>query len=142
MAGATVTSSCGSSLSYSLLAAAGPSRSTSLPRCLSMTPQAWCHQVARQLSAGILDHDLIASSVSLSGRSPVRVGVLSATAPYFFAALSRPYLRGRTGALTDQEITMFEPQFAGAPPFEWGPAHLREDAVRPDIEPADRPDDN
>ena len=26
--------------------------------------------------------------------------------------------------------------------IEWGPAHLREDAPRPDIEPTERPDDN
>jgi hypothetical protein len=25
---------------------------------------------------------------------------------------------------------------------EWGPAHLRDDAPTPDVEPADRPDDN
>lgn len=26
--------------------------------------------------------------------------------------------------------------------IEWGPAHLRDEATRPDIEPSDRPDDN
>ncbi|MGJ9422841.1 hypothetical protein [Aeromicrobium sp. CF3.5] len=26
--------------------------------------------------------------------------------------------------------------------IEWGPAHLREDAVALDVEPTDRPDDN
>nr|MCW2728294.1 hypothetical protein [Aeromicrobium sp.] len=26
--------------------------------------------------------------------------------------------------------------------MEWGPAHLREDATQPEIELADRPDDN
>lgn len=25
---------------------------------------------------------------------------------------------------------------------EWGPAHLRDDAPSPDVEPTDRPDDN
>lgn len=27
-------------------------------------------------------------------------------------------------------------------PIEWGPAHLRDDAVPPAVEPSDRPDDN
>lgn len=27
-------------------------------------------------------------------------------------------------------------------PIEWGPAHLRDDAVTPTVEPAERPDDN
>ncbi len=27
-------------------------------------------------------------------------------------------------------------------PIEWGPAHLRDDAVTPAVEPAERPDDN
>jgi hypothetical protein len=26
--------------------------------------------------------------------------------------------------------------------IEWGPAHLRDEATQPDIEPVDRPDDN
>lgn len=26
--------------------------------------------------------------------------------------------------------------------IEWGPAHLRDDAVTPALEPAERPDDN
>lgn len=27
-------------------------------------------------------------------------------------------------------------------PIEWGPAHLRDEAVTIEVEPADRPDDN
>jgi len=26
--------------------------------------------------------------------------------------------------------------------MEWGPAHLRDDAAHPDVEPDERPDDN
>lgn len=37
---------------------------------------------------------------------------------------------------------MFEPQIHATSPLEWGPAHLRDDAQVPDIEPTDRPDDN
>lgn len=55
----------------------------------------------------------------------MRFGVLSATA--------RPY---------SKEITMFEPQHVSTLGNEWGPAHLRADAVLPEIEMLDRPDDN
>ncbi len=43
-----------------------------------------------------------------------------------------------------QEITMFEPftSHSSTSSMEWGPAHHREDAARPEIEPIDRPDDN
>jgi|GEM_PF-3658586 len=38
---------------------------------------------------------------------------------------------------------MFEPQsIASLPRPEWGPAHLRDDAVVFDVEPVGRPDDN
>lgn len=32
--------------------------------------------------------------------------------------------------------------FAPQPTLEWGPAHHREGADLPEVEPADRPDDN
>jgi hypothetical protein len=40
---------------------------------------------------------------------------------------------------------MFDPQHPQRSEFarpEWGPAHLRDDAVTFDVEPTDRPDDN